>query len=263
MTSAIYTTWRTGLSPGLWFRSAPQQSDDGGMGDIGVLVADDHRAFVDALTLCLADEPGIKVVAAATSADEALVAAGAGRPDVALLDVSLGGADGIELGVELARRQPGIRLVALSGREDVATVARALRAGFVGWVSKDVGVAELVDVIHRVHRGETSVPGAMLTQALGHVFNERRDLEESRQVLRALTERECDVLREMMAGASRREAADRLRISENTVRTHMQSILAKLGVHSSLAAVALARRAGLACPPQSAGGTPSTGLLRA
>jgi DNA-binding NarL/FixJ family response regulator len=232
-------------SYGQWWQRRPKEPDDAHVGPIRVLLADDHRAFVDALTLCLRDQPGLEIVASAVSADEALVAASARRPDVVLVDIDLAGVDGVQVGATIKEDAPDVRLVALTGSDDVPTVARALRAGFAGWVAKDVSVSQLVEAIRAVCRGETWVPGSVLSSALTHIFHEERDHLETQAVLSVLTVRESDVLSRMTSGAGRKEIAAQLSISENTVRTHMQSILAKLGVHSSLAAVAIARRAGL------------------
>jgi DNA-binding NarL/FixJ family response regulator len=216
------------------------------MGVIRVVLEDDHRAFVEALALRLTAEPGIEVVAATTDGRDALRAASGGRVDVALLDINLGvREDGIQLGQALLEENPGLRLVAVTCVEEPATVARALRAGFAAWVPKDVGVTVLLDVLRAVCRGETWIPGLLLTKVLRHMRREEEEQDESQRSLASLTARERDVLLWMTRGASRADIAEQLFISPNTVRTHMQSVLSKLGVHSSLAAVALARRAGL------------------
>lgn len=217
-----------------------------GMGVIKVVLADDHRAFVEALAERLDLEPGIEVVDAATTPREALRAVATAQVDVALLDVHLGASeDGIVFSRALTDVSPQLRLVAVTCDEDPATVARALRAGFAGWAPKDVGVTVLLDIVRAVCRGETRIPGVLLTQALRRLLREEAEKDESQRSLESLTARELDVLRWMARGASRADVAEQLFISPNTVRTHMQSILAKLGVHSSLAAVAMARRAGV------------------
>ena len=216
------------------------------MGLIRVVLADDHQVFMEALAMRLRTEPGIEVLLATTDVDKALSVASQGQVDVALLDVALEAKDdGIELGRKMRQLDPRIRLVAITCADEVEVVARGVRAGFVAWVPKDVGVRVLVDVVHAVCRDETWIPGALLTKVVRHLVAEERERDDSRESLAALTSRELDVLRWMATGAGRAEIAQQLFISPNTVRTHMQSILAKLGVHSSLAAVALARRAGV------------------
>jgi DNA-binding NarL/FixJ family response regulator len=216
------------------------------MGVINVVLVDDHRAFVEALGQRLHVEPGLCVVAATTSARDALLAVSTSQVDVVLVDVDLAGPDdGITLGRSLADASPGVHLVAVTCDEEPATVTRALRAGFSAWVPKEVGVSVLVDVVRAVCRGETCVPGAMLTKVLDHILREEAEQDEGQRSLDLLTSRELDVLRWMARGAGRSDIAKHLFISPHTVRTHTQSILAKLGVHSSLAAVAVARQAGV------------------
>jgi DNA-binding NarL/FixJ family response regulator len=217
-----------------------------GMGVIRIVLVDDHRAFVEALAERLGAEPGIEVVAATTDPRIALRAVSTEPVDVVLIDIDLGVAeDGITFSSALVEMNPDIHLVAVTCDEEPATVARALRAGFAAWVLKDVGVAVLLDAMRAVCRGETSIPGGLLTKVLQQMLREEAEKDEGQRSLESLTSRELDVLRWMARGAGRADIAQQLFISPNTVRTHMQSILAKLGVHSSLAAVALARRAGV------------------
>lgn len=216
------------------------------MGLIRVVLADNHQVFMEALAIRLRTEPGIEVMLATTDVEKALGVAAQGQVDVALLDVALNANDdGIELGRKMRQLDPRIRLVAITCADEVEVVARGVRAGFLAWVPKDVGVHVLLDVIHAVCRDETWITGALLTKVVRHLVVENQKRDDSRECLAALTSRELDVLRRMATGAGRAEIAQQLFISPNTVRTHMQSILAKLGVHSSLAAVASARRAGV------------------
>ncbi|MGY1681891.1 response regulator transcription factor [Geodermatophilus sp. SYSU D01176] len=213
------------------------------MSEIRVLLGDGHRSFVEALEMRLGAEPGLRVIAAVVKPSEVVPAARSRGVDVAVLATD-GAGDFLALGPEIRAACPQAGLVGVSGGEDVATVAYAIRQGFRGWVPKDVGIAALVDVIHAVRRGETRIPPLLLTQLLDQLLREEQDRNQAELPFRSLTAREREVLRAMSTGASRQEIAVQLAISPNTVRTHMQSILAKLDVHTSLAAVMLARRAG-------------------
>jgi DNA-binding NarL/FixJ family response regulator len=140
---------------------------------------------------------------------------------------------------------PGTRTVVLAERDDPIRAARALQAGASGWVAKDCSLSRLLAVVRGVLRDETHLPPALLTGVLRELTAARRNRTESEQLVESLTPREQEVLRCMVAGLGRKAVAERLFLSPHTVRTHMQNVLGKLGVHSTLAAVALARRAGV------------------
>lgn len=246
------------------------------MGRIRVLVVDDHRVFAEALAAALAAEPDVDVGSAgsAAAAEQALEhAAAEGRGfDVMLVDVDLrvreaesalpgsrplrpvsrlppGIADSPSDGITLAARcraaHEGLQVVVLAGAGDPCRVVRALYAGAVGWVAKGSSLDRLMAVVRGVLRGETHIPPDLLTGVVRELTAARRDRTESERLVGTLTPRERQVLRCMVAGLGRQAVADRLYLSPHTVRTHMQNVLGKLGVHSALAAVALARRAGV------------------
>ncbi|GGZ99341.1 LuxR C-terminal-related transcriptional regulator [Streptomyces echinoruber] len=235
---------------------------------IRVLVVDDHRIFAESLAAALAAEPDVEV-SAAGSGPAALrclerAAAEGRRFDVLLVDADLGagtpgvraavpvgeaGEDGVVDGISLVagvrRAQPGVRTVVLAEKDDPRRAALALQAGAGGWVAKDCSLSRLLTVIRGVLRDETHLPPALLTGVLRELTAARRHRTESERLVESLTPREREVLRCMVAGLGRKAVAERLFLSPHTVRTHMQNVLGKLGVHSTLAAVALARRAGV------------------
>ncbi|GAA2456321.1 response regulator transcription factor [Streptomyces macrosporus] len=235
---------------------------------IRVLVVDDHRIFAESLAAALAVEQDVDVAAAGSSpaalrAVERAVSDGR-RFDVLLIDADLGGApaEGVEVsppesgeasaaigGLALVSRihtaHPDTRTVVLAERDDPRRAAAALQAGASGWVAKDSSLSRLLQVVRGVLRGETHLPPALLTGVLRELTANRRHRTESERLVESLTPREHEVLRCMVAGLGRKAVAERLYLSPHTVRTHMQNVLGKLGVHSTLAAVALARRAGV------------------
>ncbi|MEU0300110.1 response regulator transcription factor [Streptomyces sp. NPDC006175] len=244
---------------------------------IRVLVVDDHRIFAESLAAALAAEPDVDV-SAAGSGPAALrclerAAAEGRRYDVMLVDAELGvlatgathtvpaprgapdGApagmpaagpvDGISLVAEVRSGRPRIRTVVLAEKDEPRRAAMALQAGASGWVAKDCSLQRLLTVIRGVLRDETHLPAALLTGVLRELTADRKHRTESEQLVESLTPREREVLRCMVAGLGRKAVAERLFLSPHTVRTHMQNVLGKLGVHSTLAAVALARRAGV------------------
>jgi DNA-binding NarL/FixJ family response regulator len=154
-------------------------------------------------------------------------------------------ADGIALVERVRTDHPAMRTVVLAERDDARRAARALQAGASGWVAKDCSLSRLLAVMRGVLRDETHLPPALLTGVLRELTAARRHRTESERLVESLTPREQEVLRCMVAGLGRKAVAERLYLSPHTVRTHMQNVLGKLGVHSTLAAVALARRAGV------------------
>ncbi|WP_028797625.1 response regulator transcription factor [Streptomyces purpureus] len=240
---------------------------------IRVLVVDDHRIFAESLAAALAAEPDVDVSAAGSgpAALRCLERAGAEgrRFDVMLVDADLGAGaapavarpvpdgpdplvDGISLVTGVRSGQPAVRMVVLAEKDDPRRAALALQAGASGWVAKDCSLQRLLTVIRGVLRDETHLPPALLTGVLRELTAARKHRTESEQLVESLTPREREVLRCMVAGLGRKAVAERLFLSPHTVRTHMQNVLGKLGVHSTLAAVALARRAGVG-PAESAG----------
>jgi DNA-binding NarL/FixJ family response regulator len=212
---------------------------------VRLFVADGQRAFAEALALRLDAESDLHVVATAAGPDAALHSLRVHPVDVALL-----AADGPRspfLGITEALRaeRPGLPLIALADVPEIPVLVRAVRLGFRGWVQKDADVATLVAVVRGVVDGGTHIPPDLLTELLPHLLHEQQERRERDRLLAALTTREREVLSALSRGADRQLIADELAISPNTVRTHTQAVLRKLGVHSSLAAVALARRAGL------------------
>lgn len=236
---------------------------------IRVLVVDDHRIFAESLAAALAAEPDVEVSAAGSGPAalrclERAVAEGR-RFDVMLVDADLGAvagsvpgrrepgsgsgppppSDGIAMVAGVRVSHPGVRTVVLAERDDPRRAALALQAGASGWVAKDCSLSRLLAVIRGVLREETHLPPALLTGVLRELTAARKHRTDSERLVESLTPREHEVLRCMVAGLGRKDVAARLFLSPHTVRTHMQNVLGKLGVHSTLAAVALARRAGV------------------
>ena len=185
------------------------------------------------------------MVAVVTTPDEVLQAARAQPVDVAVLSADDPETDFVGLADELVRLRPAIKLVGLTDEGEVALLSRAVRSGFRAWVPMDVGVPSLLEVLQAVCRGETCIPALTLTRLLDHLMQWEETRSSAAMPFATLTAREREVLQSMSSGANRQEIADQLFISTNTVRTHMRSILSKLDVHTTLAAVTLARRAGV------------------
>ncbi|HLI39057.1 MAG TPA: response regulator transcription factor [Streptosporangiaceae bacterium] len=208
---------------------------------ISVVVIDQERAFTDILAACLGTEEDVDVVAAVHAAAPAWFLIPARRADAWLLDADLAGDAANRLCEELSAREDAPRVVMLSFSSQPARIAAAIRAGASAWVRKDESLEYLLRVVRGVVRGETWLPPAETGTVLRLLMRERDRSQESDRLLAALTPREQQVLACVADGAGPREVAMRLHLSANTVRTHLKNLMAKLGVHSALEAVALSR----------------------
>ena len=212
---------------------------------IRVVLVDDHEVFVDALALCLGDHADLEVHGAATSVGHAIRLLDQVEFDVLVLDLDLAGEDGLAVARYALHSHPGVGVLVTTGTDSGPQVVEAVQLGVRGWVSKTATAAALVDAIRGVARGETRIPADLLAEVLVAMSRGTRAPMEHVQGIADLTSRELEVLGCLVDGLSRTEIGELLHVSPNTVRTHVQSILHKLKVHSALAAVAIARRAGI------------------
>jgi DNA-binding NarL/FixJ family response regulator len=202
-----------------------------------VLVVDDHEVFSEALEMFLGRQPDVRLVGSARDADEAMTLLG-GEPDVVLMDLDMPGTDGIEATRRILDAAPDVKVVLLTG---VEAIAEALSAGACGYVPKSRAVDEVLDVVRRAAAGEIVMPASDLASVLGQLRGRLGEHGFAR-----VTPRETQVLQALAAGDTAPEIAASLGISTLTVHSHVKSILAKLGVHSTIEAVTLAWRHGLA-----------------
>lgn len=211
------------------------------MTSIQLLIMDRQRTFRDALGIRLRAEPDLMVASEAPSA-EAARRVQAGRPaDVVLLDADLPAGLSVAFCAEMTRRAPAPRVVMLSAASDAQRIVGAVRAGAAAWVAKEESIDYLLRVIRRVVRGETWLPPADLGEVLRLLIDDQDDRRSRDELLAALTPRERDVLLYLLEGAGCKEVAARFQLSVNTVRSHLQSLMAKFGVHSTLELVAVTR----------------------
>jgi DNA-binding NarL/FixJ family response regulator len=208
---------------------------------IRVLIADDHAVVRQGLRTFLELQDDIEVVADACDGEEAVSATFDGRPDVVLMDLMMPGLDGIEATRRILRERPATRVIALTSFLDDETVLPAVRAGAAGYLLKDVEPEQLVRAIRTVHGGEALLhPAATAT-----VMRELADHAEPADAADlGLTGREREVLALVARGLPNKLIARELGIAEKTVKTHVSSILAKLGVTDRTQAALLAVRRG-------------------
>ena len=203
---------------------------------ISVLIADDHPVVRQGISVLLSVHDDMIVLGEAADGDETLRLAAQLRPDVLLLDLKLPRLDGVEVLRRLPELSAGTRALVLTSAADKAQVALALQAGAAGFLYKDVDPDALVRAIRSVHDGHTllaaEVADVLSVRSAGHVTSG----------IGALTSREREVLALLADGQSNREIAGTLRVSEKTVKTHVSSVLAKLGVADRTQAAVLAVR---------------------
>jgi len=178
------------------------------------------------------------VVGSVTTADEAIPAVRRSHPHLVIMDIGLPDRSGLDVGSEIVQGWPDVKVLALTGVDDPRAVREALDLGFQGYLVKDVPVERFVRTVEAVMAGQIVVPGRLLPSAAART----RDEEAVSLLVQQLTQREIEILRLLVEGAEGGTIASALRISPNTVRSHVQSILSKLQVHSRLEAAAFAVR---------------------
>jgi DNA-binding NarL/FixJ family response regulator len=212
---------------------------------ITLLLVDEHQMFTEALSRLLAGEAGLLPQAAVSSISEALVECSTRPPDVVLVDLRVRDMDGVA-GIRAIRRaSPRSAVVVVTDFGDTKAITSAVQAGARGYVVKTRPVDELVAVIRQAAVGEMGITAADVPTVIGRLQMARQRESEARRTFERLTAREGQILVLLAYGRSTSETAAELHISPLTVRSHVKSILAKLGVHSKLEAVSYALRNGL------------------
>jgi DNA-binding NarL/FixJ family response regulator len=220
------------------------------MDAIAVLVVDRERAVAQAVARRLDGEHGLMVVGSAHTAIGAIRAAARDHPDVIVFDEGVVDGDLAEvLGRLLGDpSDTHTRVVVTSEGKDPRRAFESIRAGASAFVSKADGVDDMIGTIVGVASGETRIAPSMLSEVLDRFRRRARTEERPAPPLPHLTLREREVLEYLTSGLDRTQTARRLGVSVHTVRTHLQSIFAKLEVHTSVEAVSVASRAGLLGP---------------
>ncbi|NUP32033.1 MAG: response regulator transcription factor [Streptomycetaceae bacterium] len=216
---------------------------------VTVLIADDQPLVRTGLSLILRSDPSVEVVGEAADGVEAVDAAGRLRPDVVLMDIRMPVMDGVRATAELAAAHPECRVLALSTFDMDEYVVAALRAGASGFLPKDVSPEDLLAALHTVKAGESVVAPRLLTRLI-ETYVRTPDAPQplASGVLSRLTPREVEVLRLIATGAENTEIAAAMQISASTVKNHVTSIFAKLGIRDRAQAVVAAYESGLVRP---------------
>ena len=203
-----------------------------------VLIADDHSIVRQGLRMFLSADPEFEIVGEARNGAEAVKLACQLRPDVILMDLMMPVMDGIAATAAIRREAPDVEVVALTSVLDDTSVIEAVRAGAIGYLLKDTESDELRRAIKAAAAGQVQLSPAASTRLL-------REIRTPEQSVEVLTEREMEVLQLLALGKSNQEISRELHIAEQTVKSHVSHILAKLGVPSRTQAALYAIRAGL------------------
>jgi DNA-binding NarL/FixJ family response regulator len=223
---------------------------------IRVLAVDDQRVVREGLAMLLGLLPDVEVVGTAADGEEALALAGELRPDVILMDLRMPRVDGVEATRRLRASHPEIKVVVLTTYADDRSVIDALRAGALGYLTKDAGADEIRQALQRVASGQASVDPAVqmhlveaiATTATATATTDATSASPASQLPDGLTPREAEVLGLIGAGLSNTEIAAQLFVSEATVKSHVNHMLPKIGARDRAQAVGYAYRHGLVPP---------------
>jgi two-component system, NarL family, nitrate/nitrite response regulator NarL len=218
---------------------------------VRVLIVDDHGIMRAGLRMLLESQPGFAVVGEASTCAGALALATGTQPDVIVLDLDLGGENAVESIPTLLRIVPETRILVLTGVRDPEVHRQAIRHGALGLVFKEKAVETLLQAITKVRAGEVWLEPTMIARVLGDLTRPQPAPQASEEAIKIarLTEREREVITLVGEGLRNRHIAERLYISEATVRHHLTAIFAKLDVSDRFELAIYAYQHGLAKPP--------------
>ena len=200
---------------------------------IRVFSVDDHPLLREGIAALVNNQPDMVLVDQASNGAEAIQLFTKHLPDVTLLDLRLPDMSGIDTLIAIRTAFPNARVIMLTTFEGDVEIHRALQAGAYGYLLKNMPPSELLDVIRQVHAGKKRIPAEIAAQLAEHMADE------------TLTEREVEVLQQVAGGNKNRDIADKLFISEETVKVHIKQIMEKLGATDRTQAVAIGVRRGI------------------
>ena len=200
---------------------------------IRIFSVDDHPLLREGIAALVNSQPDMELAGYAATGAEALQSFKQLRPDVTLLDLRLPDMSGIDILIAIRSEFPDARIIMLTTFEGDVEIQRALQAGARGYLLKNMPPSELLDVVRQVRAGKKRIPPAIASQLAEHMSDE------------TLTDREIEVLREVAGGNKNRNIANKLFISEETVKVHIKHIMEKLGAADRTQAVAIGLRRGI------------------
>ena len=205
---------------------------------ITILIADDHSVVRAGIRALLGTEPDFSVVGEAENGAKAVQMFGELKPDVALLDLRMPVKDGLDATREIRHLHPAAKILILSTYQGDEEIHAALEAGAMGYVLKNSPSEDLVPALRAIFQGERWIPREVGSKLAGRSIKEK------------LTDREVDVLQRLVSGDSNKELADKLGITEHTIKAHLKSIIGKLQVRDRTEAVTVGLRRGIIRLPE-------------
>ncbi len=218
------------------------------MESLRVLLADDHALFRQGVKSLLESRPNITVVGCAADGLQAVEMARETLPNVILMDVEMPKCNGLEATRQIKREFPTIQIVMLTVVEDEETIFEAIKAGAQGYVLKNLEAYQLYDMLEGLRRGDAPLSGSIAAKIL-HEFTHPAASDDKTPLREELSAREREVLELIVAGLTNKEIAEKLFITENTVKTYLGNILAKLHLQNRIQAAVYAVCQGLVPSP--------------
>ncbi|MEI7054370.1 response regulator transcription factor [Nocardioides sp. CCNWLW239] len=212
------------------------------MTQISVLLVDDHQIVRQGVRAFLSTQPDLLVVGDAGTGEEGVALAAELAPDVVLLDLIMDGMDGVDATRLIKKASPGSQVVILTSYDDDANIFPALRAGALSYVLKDIGSEALADAIRSAARGDAVLHPRVARRVVDELRGGR---DRPGQAISALTDRELEVVRLVASGLTNSQLAERLVLSEKTVKGHVSNVLGKLQLNDRTQLAVLAWREGI------------------
>jgi DNA-binding NarL/FixJ family response regulator len=210
-----------------------------------ILIADDHVLFREGMQVIIGHWEDFEVCGEASNGAQAIEMAHRLLPDIILMDIHMPVMDGIEATRRLSRELPSVRVVMLTMSEKEEDLFNAIMGGAQGYVLKDTPSKRLHDELRRMLQGETPLSGLMATKMLEELIRSNGPSPASSEYREPLTERELQVLELLVEGLSNNQIADRIHLSENTIKKHLRNILEKLQLNNRVEAAVYAVKQGL------------------
>lgn len=212
---------------------------------IRVLLIEDETLLRSTMSTLLNAQQDMEVVGEGVDGEHGVKIALAQKPDVVLTDIQMPRMDGIQATQAIREALPGTAVVILTNYDDDDRLFGALKAGAIGYVLKSAALPEVAEAIRSAHRGEGVLPPTLVTRVVSEFARQARVLQKHHEVFSELTRREVEILEHLGKGSRNREIAEKLFLSERTVKNHVSAILSKLHVNSRTEAALLANQAGL------------------
>ncbi len=214
---------------------------------IKILICDDQSLFREALRTLLGSYTDLKVVGEASNGEEAIRMMTAKSPDIVLMDLRMPVMDGVEATRRIVQVARDVKVIVLTTFDDDETVFEGLRAGAVGYLLKDVSSEKLVEAIRAANKGEYFLLPSITAKVVSEFSRISKPLVKKAEMdlVDPLSPREIEIIKIVASGASNKEIAELLFISEGTVKNHLSSILSKLGVRDRMQAILKAKELGI------------------